>query len=161
MQSVSAKNDLYLNRLKAAVLAVPAKAAYAAAKSAMSTAVSLTVQDSGQAAASWNISTSPGDVLDINDLPLSFAVGLKGEKRSATGATEIVIKAQEQEFSKRFPGYEALQSTEAVYLSNPVSGAHAANAKLVPAGQFARESASEAARLEVRGAFDAFNETGI
>lgn len=154
MSSVDASNAAYAAELCARLLRVPQVMLEEAARAAFTTAVSQTLQDSGQAAASWDLAAEP--LTGLVPAPReSGVVGFEGEQRSARGMAGIVIEAQVADMEVKLEGLMELSPTS-IYIDNPVDSLHAVNAFLPEAWSFA----GTAARLAAQEALDRLNKGG-
>lgn len=141
MQDVIAANMAFSEELKTRIREVPAKLLHEAARTMFLGAVRGTVQDSGEAAASWGISLTKDDyVPGQKDNPV---VGFSGEKRSQTGNTQPVQTLMTAEFYAHFRDYSSLIGQETIYITNPISGAHQINAHTVEAALYTKIDATQ------------------
>lgn len=146
---INENNVLFAEYLKSLILELPAKAMYAASKELFMGSVRLTVQDSGEAAASWNFGFAPGEYITGQDT--NPVVGVRGEKRSQTGGEGAVIAMMTAEFQAIVPSYEVFLATETAYITNSVSGKHEKNAMTFEAYKYSVIDAKLAAESAIQG----------
>lgn len=153
MPSIADSNDAFSALLKSRILKIPAKALHATARSVFIGSVRMTIQDSGEAAASWNISKNKGDF--VPEQKSNPVVGVQGEKRSQSGNLQPVINLMTAEFNALMPNYESLMGVPALFLTNPISGNHQLNAQIVPAASFSLIDAPDILNAVTQAAFNA------
>jgi hypothetical protein len=121
------KNTAEAARIIALLQPLPSKMLAAVSAVVYERALELTIQDSGEAAFNWRAAVNNESEHDFYDSVGRFPVGDKGEKRSSTGGTEIVVKFRIQDFLSKI----STDNLTDVHIYNPLPGlSHAANARL-------------------------------